>query len=97
MSARFHHVGAWRRKLADAFGLATLVALGLGASAQSSTAMVLYPWCAHYSGRLGGSNCGFTSFRQCLATLAGNGGFCDANPWYQPYPPPTSYAPPLWR
>ena len=84
-------------RLITGFGLATLVALELVTSAQPSAAMVLYPWCANYSGRPGGQNCGFTSFKQCLLTLAGNGGFCVANPWYQPYPPPTSYAPPLRR
>ena len=66
-------------------------------SSVTGNAVVLYPWCANYSGRPGGQNCGFTSFKQCLVTLAGNGGFCVANPWYQPYPPPASYAPPLTR
>jgi Protein of unknown function (DUF3551) len=74
-----------------------LPVLNWAASVQPSAAMVIYPWCAHYRGRMGGENCGFTSFRQCLATLAGNGGFCEANPWYLPYPPPMTYAPPLWR
>jgi len=71
--------------------------LVLATSAKPSSAMVIYPWCAHYRGRMDGVNCGFTSFQQCLLTLAGNGGFCTANAWYTPYPPPTSYAPPLWR
>ena len=72
--------------------------VAFAAGAKPSAAMVLYPWCAQYGGRMGGSqNCGFTSFAQCQATRAGNGGFCVPNPWYQPYPPPTSYAPPLWR
>jgi hypothetical protein len=87
-------------KIITAFGLASLVALGLVVSAQPSAAMVIYPWCAHYGGGRaggGGENCGFTSFAQCQATRAGNGGFCVPNPWYQPYPPPTSYAPPLRR
>jgi hypothetical protein len=43
------------------------------------------PWCANYSGggsgAGGGSNCGFYSFEQCMATLWGNGGFCDRNPF----------------
>jgi Protein of unknown function (DUF3551) len=42
-----------------------------------------YPWCAQYSG-LGGTSCGFTSFQQCMATLAGMGGFCNANTQYVP-------------
>jgi Protein of unknown function (DUF3551) len=40
-----------------------------------------YPWCAYYSGGRGGggTNCGFTTFEQCLATVSGIGGFCDRN------------------
>ena len=35
-----------------------------------------YPWCAYYSGRGfgGATNCGFTSFQQCMATVSGIGG-----------------------
>ena len=62
-------------KLMSAFGLVSLVALGLATSAQPSNAMVIYPWCANYGGRMGGSqNCGFTGLRQSQATRAGNGG-----------------------
>jgi hypothetical protein len=44
-----------------------------------------YPWCANYSGRGGGgTNCGFTSFEQCMATVSGLGGFCDRNTQYVP-------------
>jgi hypothetical protein len=38
------------------------------------------PWCAHYSGRGGGgTNCGFYSFQQCMATVSGIGGYCARN------------------
>jgi hypothetical protein len=57
--------------------LAGSAALGTPAAAQN------YPWCAQYSG-LGGTNCGFTTFQQCMATLAGMGGFCNANTQYVP-------------
>jgi len=40
-----------------------------------------YPWCAIYKG--GGTNCGFTSFEQCLATV-GQAGICTQNSMYQP-------------
>src|SRR5262249_48932961 len=81
-------------KLITAFGLTALVALALAASVQPSAAMVIYPWCAQYGGRLGGSqNCGFTSFAQCQATRAGNGGFCVPHPVSQPPPPPAELAP----
>ena len=81
--------------------LIALVALIVVASARPSAAVVIYPWCANYGGAgrggYGASSCGSTSFQQCLATLWGNGGTCSPNPWYVPYPPPTTYAPPLRR
>jgi Protein of unknown function (DUF3551) len=65
------------------FVLAILVgtaAIGTRAEAQN------YPWCANYSDGEGGggTNCGFTTFEQCLATVSGIGGFCDRNTQYQP-------------
>jgi len=39
-----------------------------------------YPWCAQYGGTFGGSNCGFTTLRQCRATVSGVGGYCYQNP-----------------
>jgi len=47
-----------------------------------------YPWCAYYSGPGGGTNCGFTTFQQCLDTVSGIGGFCEPNTQYQPPPGP---------
>src|SRR6202023_2761595 len=55
------------------------VTAGIGTPAQAQN----YPWCAQYSG-LGGTNCGFTTFQQCMATLAGMGGFCNVNTQYVP-------------
>ncbi len=45
-----------------------------------------YPWCAYYGAGTdgGGTNCGFTTFEQCMATLNGMGGFCDRNTQYVP-------------
>jgi hypothetical protein len=40
-----------------------------------------YPWCAIYKG--GGTNCGFTTFQQCLATVS-EAGICTQNSMYQP-------------
>jgi hypothetical protein len=65
------------------FGLGILVgvaAIGTRAEAQN------YPWCAHYSG-LGGTNCGFTTYEQCMATISGMGGSCMQNTMYQPPTP----------
>ncbi len=56
---------------------------GFGTAAQAQN----YPWCAYYGGRFGGgggTNCGFTSFEQCMATVRGIGGFCDRNTQYVP-------------
>jgi uncharacterized protein DUF3551 len=61
------------------------VAVGTRAEAQN------YPWCAQYSGGDmggGGTNCGFTTFQQCLDTVSGIGGFCERNTQYQPPPGP---------
>jgi hypothetical protein len=32
----------------------------------------------------GGTNCGFVSYAQCMATLSGMGGFCNRNTQYVP-------------
>jgi Protein of unknown function (DUF3551) len=80
-------------------GFMAAIVLTLAASARPSSAVILYPWCVNYGGgRAGGAqNCGFTSRQQCELTRAGNGGFCVQNPWYQPYPPPQTYSPPIRR
>ena len=41
-----------------------------------------YPWCLT-SGGFGATNCGFSTFEQCLATRQGAGGFCNQNTQYQ--------------
>jgi len=59
---------------------AILLPLLIGAPAKAQT---YYPWCAVYGSTAGGaSNCGFVSFRQCMATVSGMGGFCQRNPFY---------------
>jgi hypothetical protein len=58
-------------------------------------ASVIDPWCA-FMGSLG-ENCGFTTYHQCRAPIAGIGGYCAASPWYTPYPPPPSGARPIGR
>ncbi len=43
-----------------------------------------YPWCAQYGGGRGGArNCGFVSYRQCMAALWGNGGYCERNLFFR--------------
>ena len=45
-----------------------------------------YPWCAYY--KSGGTNCGFTTFDQCMATVSGIHGYCARNTQYVPPPGP---------
>ena len=62
---------------------------------QAAQAEVIYPWCIIYgggSGSDGGSNCGFVSRQQCLATASPGIGHCYANPMYQDAPPPRQRA-----
>ncbi len=58
-----------------------ITAGGIGGPAKAMN----YPWCGYGGG--GGTNCGFVSFEQCLATISGNGGFCDRNTQYIPGKP----------
>jgi hypothetical protein len=59
---------------------AAMAAFGTCAEAQN------YPWCANYGASMGegGTNCGFTTREQCLATVSGIGGSCDRNTQYVP-------------
>ena len=41
------------------------------------------PWCAHFSTGL--NDCSFHSFRQCMATISGVGGYCLQNTLETPY------------
>ena len=65
-----------------------LIALGIlcGAALSSTAANAQnYPWCADYGGKMGGSsNCGFSTYEQCMAALSGNGGFCNRNTQFVP-------------
>ena len=68
--------------------LVSVALVGIGNRAEAQN----YPWCAYYSGGDdgGGTNCGFTTFQQCMDTVRGIGGFCDRNTTYQPPPGPHS-------
>ena len=66
--------------------LTLLTAMTIGTSAQAQN----YPWCAQYGTGMGGMNCGFVSFAQCMATVGGIGGFCIVNTQYPPPPGPHS-------
>jgi hypothetical protein len=59
------------------------IAAAIGTPAQAQDR----PWCAYYSGHFGGaSNCGFSTYEQCLATISGVGGWCQPNTMYVPPP-----------
>jgi hypothetical protein len=75
----------------------TLYVVGLMAGIVFTLAASTRPSAAVISRGYGASSCGSTSLKQCLATLAGNGGTCGPNPYYEPYPPPPTYAPPIRR
>jgi len=50
------------------------------AAAQSPTS---YPWCARIPKTDGDATaCYFTSYRQCMTTLSGIGGYCYQSPYY---------------
>jgi hypothetical protein len=60
-------------------GLATLTMAMLHAGSLHAQN---YPWCAQYSGDVGGENCGFSTMQQCQATVSGIGGYCYQNPMF---------------
>ena len=65
------------------FALTAGFGLALVAGAQLITQAEAFPsatrYCALYKG--GAEHCGFYSFNQCLAALAGNGGICTEAPY----------------
>ena len=63
--------------LAGAFGLALVANSQIATQAQANPFGTRY--CAQYRGNA--ENCGFYSFNQCLAALAGNGGICTGAPY----------------
>jgi Protein of unknown function (DUF3551) len=71
------------RMLFLAVGVAAgMTVLAGGARAQN------YPWCAYYGGGEWGTNCGFSTYEQCRATVSGMSGSCQRNTQYVPPPGP---------
>ena len=69
-------------------GLAAITAasfLNLAPASAQQGGYPLYPWCAYYGGRGGGTNCYFSTWEQCRAAASGNGGYCAVNPFYAAY------------
>ena len=62
------------------YALPAMAALALLAPG-NARAETTYKWCAYYTSfDDGGTNCGFSTRQQCLATISGIGGYCDINP-----------------
>ena len=40
-----------------------------------------YPWCSNFHDGAG-TNCGFSTYEQCMATARGSGGYCAPNNMY---------------
>ena len=55
----------------------------ISATATPARAEIEYPWCAVYSAKGGGTNCGFSTLEQCRATISGVGGSCEPNQFYK--------------
>ena len=70
------------------FVLFVLIVIAATTVLNTPTKAQNYPWCSINSGALGGENCGFTTFQQCLDNVSGIGGFCQPNTQYQPPPGP---------
>lgn len=66
-------------RLAVVFALGFSLAAGTATPAQA----VEYPWCANFADGAG-SNCGFTTYEQCMLTARGSGGYCAENTFYEP-------------
>ena len=59
-----------------------LLALSFVAATATSAKAQDYPWCANYT--KGSTSCSFVTFEQCMADVAGIGGFCERNTSYHP-------------
>ena len=65
--------------------IAALAAVSIAGATSPGNAQQLeqsYPWCSQYSARSEARDCSFYTFRQCLETVSGVGGYCFANPAY---------------
>ena len=87
-------MGQWGTRiarLAMKANCAVLLVLALSSlaaiDARPAAAEIYRPWCVQYTDRNGGStNCGFTSYEQCMMTATpGSGAHCVQNPWYLQY------------
>lgn len=77
---------------AAVLAIAAVASTGGGAKAQD------LPWCAIFSGDLGGvRSCAYHTQEQCRATVSGVGGFCQPNPWHTGPSTPSATRRTRWR
>lgn len=50
-------------------------------AASSASRAQNYPWCSNFHDGAG-TNCGFSTYEQCMATARGSGGYCAPNDLY---------------
>jgi hypothetical protein len=60
-------------------------AFALQSAPASAQTVQYYPWCSQSPEN--NAECSFISEQQCLATIAGNGGYCEPNPALTNVPP----------
>jgi len=58
-------------------GLIASIAVAASSAARAQN----YPWCSNFHDGAG-TNCGFSSYEQCMATARGSGGYCAPNNLY---------------
>jgi hypothetical protein len=78
-----------RRLLALKIAVGIAVVAGAGLLDARSAALAQRrpaPWCAYEGGQVGGWDCAYYTFEQCMATARGLGGQCQPNPWALHYP-----------
>jgi hypothetical protein len=64
------HRPTWSSTVRVAFFVFSILVVTAGIDTRAEAQN--YPWCAIYSGGMGGSqNCGFVSFEQCMADVIG--------------------------
>jgi hypothetical protein len=66
--------------LASALGALAAAALLDAQSAANAGWRSPAPWCAALGGYIGGFDCSYRTFDQCMATARGLGGYCTPNP-----------------
>jgi hypothetical protein len=67
------------------------VVLGSQAQAQAQAPAQSTQWCAYFTG--GPTNCGFSTFEECLKAIKGKTGLCNQSPQNAPSPPDDQSAP----